>query len=132
MSLEHRLQTPPVTEGKSENEQLFDRWQELKSVERAVENQLKELRPLIDEKMATGELVGYPDAMLTFQERTTYKVDQEKASEVLGKEVWARCAEITGPKLKKALELGLVTPAEFDEIATPVVSNSLVTSTTKR
>lgn len=125
--LEHRL--AETSEKKTESQKLFDAYQEAKRLEREAKRTADELRPAIDELMASGEFVGYPDAYLTLQESVRYDVDQAKAREALGPEVWSRCAEVTGTKLKDALKIGLVTQAEFDFLTTKKVATSLVTKT---
>lgn len=128
--LEHRLSE--TVEAKTPEEQLYLAWQDLKQQERFVQDQLKALKPEIEAKLASGEMVGYPDAHLTLQESTRYQVDQQKAKEVFGPDVWARCAEVTGPKMRDALKIGLITQSEFDSVTTPQVSSSLVTKTPQR
>ena len=129
LTLQHRLEESAQYESATENERLYLTYMEGKRLGRAGEELCKQVRAEIDAKMSDGELVGYPDAFLTIQERTTYEIDQEKAMKVLSAAVWKRSAEISPKKLKALLEAGVVTQKEFDSIATPVVSGSLVPKT---
>lgn len=130
MSLQHRLSE--VVEAKTEGEQLYLAYQDLKQQERFLADQLKAVRQQIEQKMELGEYIGFPDAYLAYQDSTRYEVDQEKAKETLGQEVWSRVSEVSGSKLKDALKIGLVTQKEFDSICTPKVTRSLVPKTTPK
>lgn len=128
--LEQRLQESPVVEAKTEGERLYLRFQELKSVERQVEAELKAIRPEIDQLMADGEMVGFADAHLTFQERTNLSVDMDALIEDLGEKIALRCSDISASKLRKMIEAGVV-PEDAPYIQ-KTVTKSLVTTTAKR
>lgn len=127
--LEQRLNQIQV-EAKTEGERLYLRFQELKSVERQVEAELKAMRPEIDQLMADGEMVGFADARLTFQERTSLTVDMDALVEDLGEKIALRCADVSASKLRKMIDAGVV-PEDAPYI-TKSVTKSLVTTTSKR
>lgn len=130
MSLQHRLNNPVVTEGKTELELLFDRFQELKSVGRQVEEELKKLRPEIDQAMNDGLMVGYADAHLTIQKREGISCDMEDLIADLGEKIALRCADISATKLRKMIDAGVV-PADAKYLKRTETS-ALVTNTTAR
>lgn len=127
-SLQQRLQEPVVT-ASNETEALFLRWQELKSVERQCENELKAIRADIEEKISNGELVGFPDAYLTFQDRETVSCDMDSLVADLGEKIALRCADVSAGKLRKMIDAGVV-PADAPYIKRSV-TKSLVTKTNK-
>lgn len=121
MSLQFRLQQEVVNTNKSENEAVYDRWQELKSIERQVKSALEDLRKDIDEKMSNGEMVGYPDAMLTLQERESLSCDMDDLVKDLGEKIALRCADVSASKLRKMIEAGVV-PADAPYIKRTVTT----------
>lgn len=131
MSLEHRLNQAIDSHVKTDNEKLYDNYMEGKRLEREGKRICDQVRTEIGNAMENGELVGYSDAYLSLQERTTYDINQNKASEVLTQGIWIRAAEVTPKKVKALLDAEIITQAEFDQIATPVTSYSLVTKTTR-
>ena len=121
MSLQFRLQQEVVNTEKSDNEAVYDRWQELKSIERQVKSALEDLRKDIDEKMSNGEMVGYPDAMLTLQERESLSCDMDDLVKDLGEKIALRCADVSASKLRKMIEAGVV-PADAPYIKRTVTT----------
>lgn len=130
MSLQQRLQESPVVEAKTEGERLYLRFQELKSVERQVEAELKAIRPEIDQLMADGELVGFTDAHLSLQERTNLSVDMDALITDLGEKIALRCSDISAAKLRKMIEAGVV--PETAPYIQKTVTKSLVTTTNRK
>lgn len=126
--LEHRL--AESSETKTENQKLFDAYQEAKRQEREAKRAADELRPAIDELMKSGEFVGYPDAYLTLQERTTLTADMEKLVEDLGPEIALRVASVDSAKLRKLIDAGVV--KENAPYVSKTVATSLVTKTATR
>lgn len=126
MSLQFRLQQEVVNTEKSDNEAVYDRWQELKSIERQVKSALEDLRKDIDEKMSNGEMVGYPDAMLTLQERESLSCDMDDLVKDLGEKIALRCADVSAAKLRKMIEAGVV-PADA-----PYIKRTVTTALTTK
>lgn len=126
--LEHRL--AEGQENKSENERIYDSFQEAKRLRREADRIEKELRPEIDALMAQGELVGYPDAYLTLQSSERLSADMDALVADLGEKIALRVCDVSSTKLKALIETGLV-PADAPYI-TRTVTSSLVTKTDRK
>lgn len=129
MSLQHRLAQSEEVSSKTDNERLFDTYQEGCRLEREGVRIKKECRPEIDSLMESGELVGYPDAHLSLQERTTLSADMDELAKDLGVEIALRVASVDSTKLKKLIDAGVI--REDAPYVTKTVATSLVTKTNR-
>lgn len=123
--LEHRLSESLET--KSENERLFLQHQEGKRLEREGKRICDSVRKDVDERLARGELVGYSDAYLAYQESEKFSADMDALVADLGPDIALRVCTVDSAKLKKLIEVGLV-KADAPYI-TKSVTASLVTKT---
>ena len=126
LELQQRV-SAATEEALSHEERVYRAWQDAKALQRQGKAQEDALRPEVEELLADGFLVGDKDAWLGWQERESLTVDLDALVADLGEKIALRVCEVSGAKVKKLVELGLI-PADAPYLK-KTVAKSLVTRT---